>query len=229
MEPKTTLSAGAFVAMQFQIEDSFGIAGIPAILGAAADGGVQTSATTGPAAGLGIAINAQTAINTAALVTVVVNPDLVCRAKLSGGSASDTALAAFTATTGSANTNVVTTASPSAPNSPDLDDGTIWPYSGSLVGNSYRAVTAADGTTFTVANVWSSVPVSGDEFLAIACPAPGGLIGFVTLTTELDQVDATDDAATANWVVLGGEYNDLGNDGTTNSFIHVVMTDHALS
>jgi len=231
MEPLKTLSAGAFVAMTFQIETSFATAGIHATLGTTgpAVGGLIPGTTTATTGTLGLTINAQTAVNTAALVTLIVNPDLVLRAKLSGGATSDTSLAAFTENgTASTTLNMVSTASPSAPNSPDLDDGSIWAYSGSVAQDGLaRNVSVAGATTFTILNAWPTAPVDGDEFIAICPPGPGGAVGFVTLTGTFDQIDGVDDAG-AGWQVLAGEYNGIGNDGLTNSFLHLMNDNHVL-
>jgi hypothetical protein len=219
-----TLSGGAFVHQTFQIEDDFATAGVAAIPGAAADAGVQNPTTTSLINVYGHSVDTATG-DTGDLLTLIINPDLVLRAKFSGGATSDTALTIATAGTSASTT--VDNITGLVPNSPDIDDGVVWGYNGSNVGV-YRAIIAADANTITVRNTWPTTPSSGDEFLT-GSRAPGGLLG-VQLTSAFDQVDGTAESPQGNtYAVLDGEFRGVDDAGTTNSFLHIVASLHAFS
>jgi hypothetical protein len=224
MEPLKTIGGGAFSHMTFQVETAFSVAGIPAVLGVTTDAGVRVCTTTTVDNMVGLATNTASAASSN-LITCIVNPDLVCRAKMSGGATADTALAVLTDGGSSTTTNVDNLdADPSV-----YLDGMVWGYSGTNAGQA-RAISAIDSNTITIVNPWPAAPVAGDEFL-VATRFPG-VMKTITLSTNLTQVnvgtaETPDDGA--DFLVLGGLFRTFADDGTTNSFFDLYATSHALS
>lgn len=227
MEWLKNFSGSAAVHMDFQVEDDFGTAGVPARLGSTTgDAGLilpDDADTCDDMIGLAVGTAAE---NTDALLKVIVSPDAVFRVKLTAGATADTALTI--GTVGSAGTE--TTAG--IDDMDDLvftnyEDCAIWGYSGSLVGEVRAIASVTDGDTIVIRNLWPSVPVAGDQFL-VAARFPGVLAG-ITLSSNFTQTDATDENASgAEFVVIDGEFRDVGDEGTSNSYLHVVSTSHAL-
>lgn len=225
MEALKTLGGGAFVHMSFQVEDAFPTAGVIAVMGLTGDAGLTIATTTGSTNCVGVSQNTALA-NDANLLTVIVNPDLVVRAKLSGGTTADTALTIATGGASSTTTNVDNITG-LVPNSPELDEGIIWGYSG-LNAGLIRAIATTDANTVTFLNAWTAA-ASGDEFL-LATRFPMQMAGVVA-TALIDQINgavavSTDDDL--DFVLLDGEFNTVANEGTVNSFFHIYSVSHAL-
>ena len=229
MEPLKTLSGGAFVHQTFEVEDAFPDAGVPAMLGAAADAGIQIGTTVSAANALGLSVDTALA-NNANLVTVIINPDLVIRCKQSGSATEDTALTIGLA--GASSTNLVidniTAAAGGAFSTAGFADCSFWGYDGVNQGE-VRSASTADANTLTALNAFTSAFVDGVDTFLVACRSPGILSGL-TLSTLVTQNDsATEAVGAAEFVVLDGEFNDVSNDGINNSFIHIIATDHAFT
>jgi hypothetical protein len=211
--------------MDFQVESDFPTAGVPALKGATGNAGVIIATADSANQMVGITVGTASE-NDANLLKVMVNPDAIIRMKLSGGAASDTALSIFTVDTAASNSTVLIDGLDADP--AGYEDCIVWGYSGTNIGQQ-RAVATVDGTDgVTVLNAYSAAHAVGDQVL-FAARFPGVLDG-ITLTTDFTQSDATDENTdAAEFVVIGGEFRTVENDGTTNSYLHVVSQDHAFS
>lgn len=155
-------------------------------------------------------------------VTVIINPDAVFRAKMSGSSTADTALTLGTAVTTADSLGEETAIT-------SIAGGAIWGYSGANAGY----VRAADTTTGNVAVSFPNAIAVGDVYLhSNVFPGKGlkssGL--YFDLTTNLTQVVAqTAVTDMLNFAVVDGEFNDESNEGTTNSYYHLVSLRHIFS
>ena len=154
-------------------------------------------------------------------VSVIVSPNAVYRCKMSGGATADTAL---TAATPSAADSVGDDTSITA-----LAGGIIWGYTGNNVG-SYRLCNNTDGS---VGISWPNAVATTDTYL-VANVAPCRVLAtnnnFFDLTTDLTQADASATSAdNNNFIVVDVELNDSSEDGTTNSYYHVVGLSHAFA
>ncbi len=233
MEPLKTLGGGAFVHQTFAIGEDIANSGVPVILGAAAGDGIVNATTTASIGTLGITTDTASGA-TGQLVTVIVNPDLVLRAKLTQGSTEDTALTIGTVGA-SPSTTVADNITTLAPNSPDVVEGAVWGRTGVNAGL-VRAITTAGANTITVVQAFPNAWGVGDTLLV--CARFPGLLGGVQLSTLLTQVDAGEDGGQAGgipatndvgdgYLLLDGEYNDASDDGENNSFLHLVASHHA--
>jgi len=225
MEALKTLSGGAFVHQTFAINGALTTAGIPILIGGAGNGGVIAAGADTAAQTLGITVDTVATAGAGNLVTAIINPDLVIRCKCSGGSTSDTALTVGTAGSGGTVDDIdnITGLTMSG-----YADCALWGYSGSNVGVWRNVTTMTDGDTVAFAEDFPEAWSSGDEFL-VAARSPGILAG-ISLTTAFDQLDATDEnTGAAEYVVLDGEFRGTDDSGTTNSFLHLVATDHVFA
>ncbi len=163
--------------------------------------------------------------DTQRLTTIIVSPLAVYRAKMCGGAANE-ALTVGTETTGST-TGLVVTVSGIDPNSPDMNEGVVWGYSGANAGKVRRIIT----TSGSVANVTVAFPYDiaiGDEFLFSALsPTRTILAQFGTDMTNLD-VSATlsGDATVITVEMLCG---DKSGNGRTESYAFIQFADSLFS
>lgn len=224
MEFLKTISGGAPVHQKFAVDEAMATAGVPVLQGAAGDGGLILAGVDGAADTFGVTVDTATA-GAGDLITVIINPDAVWRIKLSGGSTSDTALGIGTAGASSTTDDIDNITGLTMTNYADC---ALWGYSGSNLGVWRNITTVTDGDTIAFKEDFPTAWSSGDEFL-VAARSPGILQG-ISLTTDLTQADATDEnTSAAEYIVLDGEFNDQGNEGTTNSFLHIVSTDHVFA
>ncbi len=173
-----------------------------------------TVSTTGTIAATGITDSS------VLMVKVIVNPDAVCRAKLSGAATEDTALEITTTTSADAtgvNANGTTT----------IDEGVLWAYTGANVGEIRRC----DDVTGSVTVNFPKAIASGDTFIAAVGFAgytgspTGAFLDFSTLGSQL--VGQTTDSDNDNLVILDWELRDASDSGSTNSFYHILSNNHA--
>lgn len=231
MDVRGHLYGGATVLRKFQAGTTLSTAGIPVIGSGAASadllsvepmaangaltGGVVgiTKDTTGTVAATGITDSAEL------LVTVETRPDAIVRAKMNNGTTEDTALAIGT-TTGASATGVVATGVTT------IDDGAIWGYKGANAGEVRRADDAVGGVSVNFPNAIAI----GDEFLVAAgypCAHVAAGNGFVQLSTNLTQVDATQaDADNDNFIIYDLLTADDSEDGESNSFYLLIANRH---
>ncbi len=167
--------------------------------------------------------NPEAQLNTDAsiFVTVDVRPDAIMRAKMSGSGTEDTALN-NQATSAASALGVVTTGVTT------LDDGVVWGYEGANAGSFRRA----DDTSGSVSIAFPNAIASGDQFLAAQ-----GFMGVVAtsqqmleLSAAFTQVDiTTTDSDNDNFTIFDWELKDVGGDGTTNSYYHLIAWQHIYS
>lgn len=152
--------------------------------------------------------------NNGSFVKVITNSDAVYRAKLSGGSTEDTAVAVITQN--SADTTGL------APGATVTDTALVWGFSGDNVGH-YRQSDATD----SVELAFPFDIAAGDEFLEAVCLNLGSTIQTPLLTAAFTQVDATGAvAASDNFITFDVELRDTSASGRTNSFALIVIQNH---
>ena len=247
MECVALLGAGAARMVRAQVAATLA-AGTVALNPAADGAGVATSTTTSLANAVGLIQDgtyspggvsgtyqtAQQSDNSdpARLVTVIINPDQVLRATLSGGATENTALTLYPVTTASTDGLAVTTASEWS--SPTYDEGVTWGFDGANAGVA-RKVTSVSSTAGTVTVAFPFDTAVGDNFLR----APFWPFQTITLqlTTALTQVDASIAVGTGGSArVIGHHFaggivglRDISEEGRTRSFVEFILNDHVLN
>lgn len=163
--------------------------------------------------------------DTARLTSIIVNPLAVYRARLCGGAANE-ALSAGTITTASTDgLSVITSAFD--PNSPDLDEGTVWGYSGANAGKA-RKITSTAANDATVIIAFPYDIAVGDTFLyANVHPTHPILAQFGTDMTTLDATAALSGDATVITVEM--LLNDISGEGTIASYAYIQFADNLFS
>ena len=228
-----SLSGGDPLLMKFQVNSTL-IAGIAVLESTTGNAGVVTSTTGGLANVCGVTqdaatyVTAQQTDGTSAEreLGVIIDPGAVWRALMSGGATEGTALALHSVTTATTDGLDITTAT--AWNSPTFLEGVAWGYDGANVGQR-RKPTTVDGSSATLTVAFDNDHQVGDRFLR----APWWPLDSVTTlqtTTLLTQANALIAVGTGAAVnVIDMELNDIGNDGTTASFLLFQFEDHILS
>lgn len=234
MKVAGTLSGGAPVVKKYQVAASVDNVGVPLLVSAANGAGLAACTTTSTVDMVGINLDTATYVTaqqtdgTSAerTVSMVINPDAIIHARLSGSATEGTALTQFDVTTASTDGLTITTGD--AWNSPTYDEGIAWGYDGANAGQQ-RKITSVDGTSATVTVPFDYDTVVGDNFLR-AGVSPMGL-QTVQLTTAFQEVDASVAVATneAEFMVIEVVGNDEGAEGTLTSYVLMVSTDHILS
>src|SRR3990167_6650343 len=150
MEFSYSFSGSTAIVKKYQIGEAMATAGVPVEIETLANThGVLLAETTTCADCLGVTQDAAPTRNTAqqtdnsdpaVYVSVIINPDAVWKAKMSGGSTSNTAITTQTNTVESTDGLLTTLALGTA-----YDDGYIWGYTGANAGV-LRKVTAVGGT-----------------------------------------------------------------------------------
>jgi len=156
-------------------------------------------------------------------VSVIVNSDLILKARLNNGDTEGTALLLFDITTASTDGLDVTTGD--AWNaSGGFDGGTVWGYDGANAGVA-RQITAVSATA---ANPTVAFPFDnsvGDNFMRVPLSPTTVLYpDFTNLFTEINA-EAGADTDNVNFFVIGMILNDIGNDGRNHSYALIVPAD----
>lgn len=222
----SNFSGSAPVRKRLQIGEAMATKGVPVLVGGAAKVGVVLASTTAAADLVGITDSAQDTLVTAQQsdnsdparrVSVIISPDAVYKAKLSGGATSGTDLAAKQVITASADGLTVTTGFDYS--SPTMDEGTIHCIKGANAGVT-RKITSVGATAATVILAFPNDIAVGDQFIHL--PFHPGEDQFVQLTTSLDEVNATVavDTDNNNFRVIGLELNGVG-----DSFVLLIPFD----
>jgi hypothetical protein len=233
MEFAYTLSGGAPVIKRYMASETLSTAGVPVIGSVEAATGASRASirpagasdvvNTGSQVGLLMDTSgtvAATGITDSddLIVSVIINPDAVIRARMNNGTASGTALALTTPT--AADTTGVTVGSTT------LDNGAVWGYSGNNVGQ-YRRTT---GTTGVCAINFTNGILTTDTYLAChGFPCSVELTSWecYDLTTDLTEVIAqTAVVDTNNFATVDMEMNDSTDDGINNSYYHLIANNH---
>ena len=234
MEFAYLLGGGAPVVKKYLASEVVSVAGIvmeSAIVTTAADGGSVTLPTAdSAAANRHVGINIDTAENFPAdpdgqtnaeanlYVNVIINPNAVFRAKMSGSAAADTALATSTPSGGGDAHDVQITS---------FVGGAIWGYTGGNAG----IVRKADETDGHVGIGFPNNIATTDTYIAVLSFPGNGLATngyFHDLTSDLTQLHAQTAAVTDtdNFVIVDGEFRDSGDDGVNNSYLHILSNHH---
>lgn len=215
----------------YQIGEAMANVGVPVLVGGSNNEGIALAGTAAAVDLMGVTVDAQATLVTAQQsdnsdprreVTVIVDPSAIYKAKLTQGSAEDTALTLFDVTTASSDGLVVTTGDEWS--SPTYDEGTLWGYDGANVGI-VRKITSVSSTAATMIVALPNDTVVGDNFMR--APFNPGEAQFVQLSTLLTQIDASVavDTDNNNFRVLEILARDQTRDGRNNSFALIVGYD----
>lgn len=217
---------------KYQINATLSYAGIPVLKGGSNTKGIVACSTTAAVGVVGITMDTATVVtaqqtdnsDTARLVSVIINPHAVYKARLSGGATENTALATPIVTTAATDGLSVTTAATDW-SSPETDEGVVFGYYGANAGTG-RKITSTSSTAATVLVAFPVDTAVGDTFLRIPfCASPYGYeTQYPQLTTNLFQVDASVavDTDNVNFRIVELELRDAGQQGTTNSFAYLI-------
>lgn len=232
MEVIGLLSGGAPIIKKYQVSASVTRIGLPLLAVAASEAGLDLPATTAINDMVGINLDtatfatAQGTNSPEALVSVIINPDVILKIFMSGGAASGTAAVERDVTTASTDGLSVTTGD--AWNSPDTDEGLIWGVTGANAGQK-RKITSTSASAATVTVAFAADTALGDLFSwAPVCPMS---VQTVTLTTELDEFrqDVAVASNTAEVTCIEINPNDWLARGASRPFGLFVPCDHILN
>lgn len=233
MEVSGLLCGGAPVIKKYQV-DATVVAGVPALIDTTTQAGLNAATTTSLADAVGITLDAATYSTTQgsgsssaeALVSIVINPDAIVRARFSGSATSGTALTTRDVTTASSGGTAITTGD--AWNSPETVDGWAVGYTGANVGQG-RKITSSSATAATVLIPFDYATVVGDEFIWV--PVAPHTLDTVTLTSDLTEVrqDVAVATNTGTFACIDLDLKDSSFSGTTDSFGYFVFVDHFLN
>lgn len=234
MELAYTLGGGAPIMKRYQSGVTNTNTGVPYTVPASATAGVVIGTTTGATDLVGISVEAPGTYNTAqqannadpaSMVRLIINPDAVWRALMSGGATENTALTLRTVTTASTDGLAVTTAE--SWTSTEFDEGSTWGYDGANA-KILRKITSTSSTAGTVTVAFPNDTAVGDNFIRV--PYNPMQTVTVQLTTNLYQADASIAVGTgAPYRVIELIANDISNEGRTNSYVLFASNSHALN
>lgn len=234
------LHGGAPLLKKFQVGATTSNSGVPLVKGGANAKGIVVGTTIAAVGMVGVNLDTATIVtaqqsdnsDTARLITVVINPDAVYRAKLSGGATENTAIPTFAVTSASSDGLSVTSTTATDLSSPTTDEGVIFGYSGANAGVG-RKVTSVAATVATMLVALPNDTVVGDTFFRVPlCASPYGYeTSYPQLTTNLYQVDMTAavDTDNVNFNTVEMELRDASLAGITNSFVYLISNGHVFS
>ena len=218
------------IVKKYQVAATNTTIGRPYLQGAASGTGIVVATVSGAVNYMGVNIDtagtyvtAQQSDNsdTARLQSMIINPLGVFRAKLFGGAANE-ALSIRTITSASTDGLTVSTSAFDS-NNPDMDEGTVWGYSGANAGKA-RKITSTAANAATVIVAFPQDIAVGDTFLfANVHPAHSLLAQFGTDMTGLDATALLSSDATV--VTIEMILNDLAGNGTTESYALIQFAD----
>jgi hypothetical protein len=154
--------------------------------------------------------------------SVLISPSAVLRALLVGSATNAALEQRVVGTASSDGLTAVGTAGETDPNSPNMDEGTVWYNSGSNGGASRKITSTANPLTVTVIVPFAANRV-GDRFMTIDYSQ--GQVTGVTMSTNLLNVRG-EMAATGS---TNGATVDFELNGTTDSYLHLVQLNHAFA
>lgn len=188
------LSGNAPFILKFQVGETFGTAGVPAVVAGSNGYGAKKATTTAAVSTLGVTLDtattqtAQQSDNSdpSRYVSIIINPNAIYNMKLSGGATENTALTTGSETLGSTTGLLVTTAVDYS--SPSFDEGSVICYSGANTG-AVRKVTSLSSTAIVPSVAFANDTAIGDGFIAI----PYSFVDkqFIQLSTLLTQANAS--------------------------------------
>ena len=196
------LFGGAALPMKFKIGATFSSAGVPAVQAwTSPDNGIRPMQGAVLATDyIGLTIDtgtySETQGDTEGVITVVISPDVVLKARMCNSATSGTQLVTTTNSVAeTAGTTVTITTGDPAPNSPDLAQGTIACISGANKGQSRKFITSA-ATTAAATSPFTNDIASGDVFLIVPW--------FVMSNGGSDNVQVTTDLTEARQDIAAG-------------------------
>ena len=234
MEVMGLLGGGAPVVKKYQITATLATAGVAMTSGGDADPGVIICGTTTCTDLLGVTLDTATYSTTqgdgAREVSIVINPDAIYRAKMSFGATVNTAMTRFDITN-AVSTGLTLTSGDDFTSTVNYDIGMVWWFSGANVGDTPRHIDTTTSTGLTVEVPFKNATVVGDEFMVSGVSLfHDKALAQIQLTSDISQVDASIAPGTgAEFVAIDGEFNTAADEGATNSFYHLLSTDHSYS
>lgn len=230
------LAGGAPVLKRYATSSDLPNAGVHVVEAGTGVHGIVIGTTTGAADVVGVTQDASgTAVTAdqqldATLVTVCVNPLAVYKYRMSGSATAGTQLGLWTNSSADTTGETMTiTTGDTAPNSPDLDDGTIACVSGNNLGR-IRLIEATAATTVAAEPRFNSTLASGDTFILVPYNYFPNNNAGVAMATLLYEADATVDCSTGQTVCpsrvveLQFDFSSAAN-ARTNSFVYLYFTD----
>ena len=230
MEFVGLMSGGAPLLKSYQVDATISNVGVPLLVDTAGEAGLNLATTTSATNMVGINLDTVTYTTTQGTgansaerkVRVIINPDILLRMRMSGGSTSGTSLALQTTSAASSGGTTVTTGTTWA--APTYDEGVVWGYDGANAGQ-VRKITSVSTTAGTVTIPFDNAIASGDNF--IRAPYWFNSTTTVQLTSDLTEADATIAVGTgAAFRVVDMELGDIGSEGRDKSYIVAVPTSH---
>ena len=182
-------------------------------------GSVLGASSRGPDGNAGSLTYSTTQGDTEGLVRVYINPDIIYRARMSGGATLANLQTVTTTGASAAGTTITATDTPEN----DLDDGTCWCLTGANAGLSRKVTTFTANTSWVVTVPFPRTIAIGDTFCVV--PYSPFVTVAIQLTTNLVEADATvafGSGGTARPV-------ELVLNGAGDSYVHFVARDHALN
>lgn len=235
MEYAYNIGGGAPHMKKFIVDEAAAVAaGVPLQSNADADNadGVINPTTTACVSCVGLSVDAADAStaaqvaagagnlsdgNNASFVSVIINPDAVYRAKLSGAGAEDTTLAVVSAAQAASSGGTTITGG--------TDEFTVWGYEGANAGHE-RRFTAAATVTIAMPNAIAALDTFVETSTVVA-----EMTQWPTLSTAFTQINAAAAVAAGsdNFIVVEHQLRDKTEDGLTNSFALIMAASHAFN
>lgn len=222
-------------SLKYQIGEAMTVAGVPVEIGGSNQDGIQLVETTTAIDVLGVTLDAQDTVvsaqqsdnsDPARLVSVIIQPDAIYRAKLSGGATAGTDLTIRDVTTESTDGLVVTTGDNWG--SPELDECMLWGFDGANA-KILRKITSTGASAATLLIALPADTVVGDNFcFAPFCCSPAGMEDqFLQLTSNLAEIDGSVavDTDNNNFRVIEIDFRDAGEEGRSSTFVKISIYD----
>jgi hypothetical protein len=168
---------------------------------------------------------------TEGVISCIINPDAVWRAKLSGAATEGTLLLVTTNSVASSGGTLITiTTGDAVPNSPTMLDGQAYGLAGNNVALT-RTITTVDATSATVTVPFPRACAVSDTYLLlpfVGASFPAGSVASCVLTTNLYEVRANSDN-TGDAAINVVDVEIQTGDPRGHSFLHMLLRDHILN
>jgi hypothetical protein len=234
MQLKALLNGGAPVIKSYQINATVADVGVPLLVGGAGEAGLDLPSTTAVNDMVGVNLDTATYVTSQQTdgstaertVKVIINPDAIYRARLSGDGTTGTALTLFDITTATTDGLDITTGDDW--NSTDMDEGLVWGYDGANVGQ-IRKITSTTTLAATVTVAFENDHQVGDNFLRANFSLMD--VPNVTLTSDFQEIDTSVQVASnvAEFALIDIVAGTINSEGTLKSFVDMVCQDHVLN
>ena len=229
--------SGSGIAMirRYKIAETMATVGVPVeVNDTASTAGIELGTTTAQADVIGLTLDAgvysTTQGDAEGVVSVCINPFMTYRAHISSAAAAGTQLNIITnSAANTAGTTVTITTGDVAPNSPEMDEGTLACVAGANTGQT-RLITSTSATTAVVTVPFLNDIAANDVFIAFPWQNEhgAGTAYTVQLTTNLNEV--RHDIAVATGADLQPVELQIDFGGTQaarlNSYLFLLPMDH---